>query len=87
MFALLSQAAATQELWTTGVAGARVLSEEEVVKYKMCSPNGMLTVGTDIVPYSSITANPKDKGYVALNAGNHAEDNYSSVTGCSNPTW
>jgi hypothetical protein len=83
VFALLVQV--EQELWSKGVGGSRVLSADEVTKYKVCAPGSGLDV--DFVPYSNVTGNVNDQGFVVLNKSNHAEVNYTAVGYCSNPTW
>lgn len=89
MFALARQA--TEELWTTDSFGTRVLSADEILKYKVCSANN--GAGVKFVPYTSIdfTGSQKDKGisgYVAFDRDrpNHLVD-FSEVKLCSNPTW
>ena len=87
MFGLLRQ---TEELWQTDSFGKRVLSAEDILKYKVCSAgNG---AGTIFVPYKSIefTGNSKDKGiegFVAEDEKTGRPVNYSAVKLCSNPTW
>jgi hypothetical protein len=80
----------TQELWTNGVMGVRILTADEVQKYKTCSPKN----GTDVkfVPYIEYTSGGgvQDKNptkFVVLDPHGVFEADYSSVKFCSNPTW
>ena len=80
----------TQELWTTGVMGVRVLTADEVQKYKTCSAGN----GQDVkfVPYIEYTSGGgvQDKNptkYVVLDPKGVSEVDYSAVKFCSNPTW
>jgi hypothetical protein len=87
MFAILR----TDMLWTTGIGGIRVLSADEVSKFKLCSPdNG---AGVKFVPYQDFRAgitrgsdHPAQQ-YVALDPSGVAETDYSPLKFCSNPTW
>ncbi len=80
----------TQELWTTGVMGTRVLTADEVEKYKICSPSNGHNV--KFVPYVEFTSGGgvQDKSptrFVVLDPQGVAEADYSPVKYCSNPTW
>ena len=87
MFAAISR---TEKLWTLGVGGIRVLSADEVAKFKLCSPdNGS---GTKFVPYQDYRSgggasdkNPQQ--FVALDPSGVVETDYSPLRFCSNPTW
>ena len=83
MFSLLIKV--QEQLWSKGVAGVRVLTDDEVAKYKDCSAgNG---AGTVFFPYSHLTGNANDTGFVAMNQNLTAQVDYSAVKYCSNPTF